>query len=237
MCYVNYDCRSCVTTRMKICIMDTSSMALHLIIAILILSIPAVFAKITNTSLRPCTLLDTNNHVRDGASYSWTLTNLAVDTAPPASSSTDPIVPRNVSFTVSSPDISPPVHCSGARAAPEDNVWHECHVGSSEANTWLTFSSDFLINNYVELNQTWACQTTKGNRATMQATGGESLGWFVCGNDSKTAVLEAVPGHCEHVQPLLSADEQLNGAVTTKNWTEMTGDFIVAASINVVDFS
>jgi hypothetical protein len=59
----------------------------------------------------------------------------------------------------------------------------------------------------------------------------------VCDNDTMTAVLEAVPGHCEHVQPLLLADDQLNGALTTKNWAESKGDVIVAASINVVDVS
>ena len=214
-------------------------MMLHLYIAVLVLCMPAASAN--NAGTRPhlqlpvCTLLDSNGRVRDDATYSWTIRNLTVDTAPQLVGSTDPIGPRNVSFTVSSPDVDPAAHCSGVRAAPEDDLWHSCAVDSTDPSTWLTFSSDFLINNYVELNQTWACQTTEAKRATMQATGGESLGWFVCSNDTTAAVLEAVPGHCKHVQPIMSADEQLQGAVTTKNWTEAKGDVIVVACINVVD--
>ncbi len=69
----------------------------------------------------------------------------------------------------------------------------------------------------------------------MQATGGESLCWFVCDGDTTTAVLLAKPGHCDHVEPVLSEEETLAGALQTKHWTAARGDTILASSIVVVD--
>ncbi|OAA62861.1 hypothetical protein SPI_04401 [Niveomyces insectorum RCEF 264] len=204
---------------------------------------------------RPCgSLLDADGTVTADASYSWALRNLTVDTAllppssqpPPGDSPSDTIGPRNVSFVLATPVVDRPVHCTGSRYPPDDNFWQPCTVSGSSSggndsvpDVWLTFSTDFLIDNYVEINQTWVCQAN-GRRLKMQATGGESLGWFVCSSSSSNsssppvAVLEAVPGHCQHVLPILSPSEALAGASIAHNWTT-TEDVIHAASINVVE--
>ncbi len=134
----------------------------------------ALVAAVASTAaLPPCSLLNADGTVRDDATYAWTVHNLTVDTAPALSFSggDDVIGPRNVSFVVSSPALHEIAACRGPRYTPEDDVWQSCQPkttdsSSSADSVWLTFSTDFLITNYVQLNQTWICQAGERRWAT-----------------------------------------------------------------------
>ena len=105
-----------------------------------------------------CQVVDAAGNIKEGASYAWTLRNFTIDTPPPREASVE--TSRTIRFLLSGPLLQSPVLCQGPTHSPDLYEWQSCNLedGSSLKNAWLSYSYSFLIEGYLQLNQTWFCE-------------------------------------------------------------------------------
>jgi len=105
-----------------------------------------------------CGMLDDSGHVRNGASYSWMIQGLVIESFPPPNPDTEAMT--TIRFLLSSPLLAPlPALCQGVAHPPERDEFQSCthYNGTPMEDPWLSFSYNFLLEGFAQMNQTWTC--------------------------------------------------------------------------------
>lgn len=105
-----------------------------------------------------CRVVDAAGNVKDGASYTWIMQNFTIYTPPPQETNNE--MPSTIRFLLSGSLLQSSVLCQGATHSPDLYEWQSCTLedGSALKNSWLSYSYSFLIQGYLQLNQTWFCE-------------------------------------------------------------------------------
>ncbi|KAH8887861.1 hypothetical protein GQ53DRAFT_768170 [Thozetella sp. PMI_491] len=168
-----------------------------------------------------------DGRVADNAYHSWKVWNFTLDTAQMAKEEPLKTMTR---FSLRSPLMHAPIRCWGLMHPSDVYEFQDCEGENATAleDPWISFDYNFLLDNYLQINETWKCPGKGTKSVTIQATGGLGLGWYLC-NGSAIAKVERQlgPGHCEVVTPI--SPEELD---STTHWTR--SDYILNASAIVV---
>ena len=111
-----------------------------------------------------CGMLNAEGHVKDGASYYWMIQSLVIETSLPPNPDAEMV--KTIHFLLSSPLLNPlPAMCQGVANSPDIESFQTCTKldGKLMDDPWLSFSYNFLLEGFVQMNQTWTCDFG-GNR-------------------------------------------------------------------------
>src|SRR6185503_8302367 len=96
--------------------------------------------------------------VKTGEAYSWTIQGLVIETTAPRGTTAEPVT--TIRFLLSCELLNPrPALCQGTAHPPDIEEFQPCtkYDGTPLEDPWVSFSYNFLLEGFAQMNQTWTC--------------------------------------------------------------------------------
>ena len=110
-----------------------------------------------------CSVLDDDGNIRADSSYSWLVRDFSLDSVKQPDSKAALTTAR---FTLRTPLLPEPVSCGGSMHPADVYEFLACSTSPAAPleDPWISFDYNFLLDNYLQINQTWRCQRETSKR-------------------------------------------------------------------------
>ncbi len=110
-----------------------------------------------------CAALNTDGGIRDGFTHSWIVQNFTLDTFQHGETGAST---TNARFTLRTSLLADPIICSGIMHPADVYEFQGCTAKDARTleDPWISFNYNFLLDNYLQINETWRCRRDNQER-------------------------------------------------------------------------
>ncbi len=146
-----------------------------------------------------CSVLDDDGNIRADSSYSWQVQDFSLDSLKQPDNE---LALTTARFTLRTLLLAEPVSCRGLMHPADLYEFQACSTSPAAPleDPWISFDYNFLLDNYLQINQTWRCQRGTSRRQVFLSC--EISPWvaeestlLVVGNSILNARQHNYPGH------------------------------------------